>query len=418
MVVNIIFRAKSKGVASVALSSASVRANDGLGTDVLSGSGGAKITIVEAATEDITEKEKKPDTLYKTPAAPIISSLTHPDSDKWYANNTVELEWLLPKDVVSIRILVSRKANESPSVVYSPALANKELKELESGVWYFHAQFKNSNGWGQIAHFKFQIDTDKPEYFYMYPIVDSGSTSTVSKLMLDALDQMSGIDYYEVLINNEEKIKWSDDGTKVFIMPELNYGNHTIITKAFDRAGNYLSSSYDFENKKIFLDPPTIFDYQQECIIGSTMLIKGVTYPNADVTILIESDKKGVETVSVVSNKDGIFDHIFNVQRNDIYNISAQVQNEEGLTSDFSIKKIFKVEQPKLLVNLYRIIYVMLAIILLLLIIIVVLIIIKIRPTFDPIFRVEKKRQSRKLKRFCLMKKIITMNLVRKKSDF
>ena len=74
---SVVFRVKKIGSASVIFSSASVRANDGLGTDVLTGKnqanfiglGGAEPSVPEATTPSETAG---------APAAPQISSPTHP----------------------------------------------------------------------------------------------------------------------------------------------------------------------------------------------------------------------------------------------------------------------------------------------------------------------------------------------------
>ena len=177
-IVNLKFRVKAAGTASVNLSSGTLLANDGKGTNILNGLGNTNFTFVDAVTPVIpsvpvvntdtdtntntdTDISNSPSVSHSTntPSAPEISSPTHPDQNKWYKENNVKFTWILPSDVTNVRILYGKLPNSIPTVVYTPAITEKTLTNIEDGVWYFHVQFKNKNGWGKVSHFKFQINS-------------------------------------------------------------------------------------------------------------------------------------------------------------------------------------------------------------------------------------------------------------------
>jgi len=153
--ITINFRIKAAGLAILNFSSGSVLANDGKGTNILASLGNAQFnlgyagpSVPEATTPSIT---------LDTPAAPQISSPTHPDPNKWYSKNTAKFMWQVPSDAVAVRLLYDKYPNSQPRVVYEPAISEKEITDLKDGIYYFHTQFKNDKGWGAIAHFRFQM---------------------------------------------------------------------------------------------------------------------------------------------------------------------------------------------------------------------------------------------------------------------
>src|SRR3989338_4922163 len=162
-IITINFRVKTAGQAPLAFSSGSALANDGRGTNILIGLGDAAFSLGGAvpATAPESAAQGEPG----TPSSPVLSSPTHPDPEKWYAHKDAKFTWAIPPDVTAVRLLVNKIPRAVPTVAYSPPISEKEVKNLEDGVWYFHARFRNSVGWGEVSHFRFQIDTKRPAPF-------------------------------------------------------------------------------------------------------------------------------------------------------------------------------------------------------------------------------------------------------------
>jgi len=83
-----------------------------------------------------------------------------------------------------------------------------------------------------------------------------------NKSYFDASDKTSGIDHYEVKVDNGEYANWLDDGTHVYEIQNNIPGRHTLYAKAVDKAGNYLENSIEFNIDSI--NPPTITEYSKE----------------------------------------------------------------------------------------------------------------------------------------------------------
>jgi hypothetical protein len=146
-VISFLFKAKAKGTATFSLGSASVLANDGVGTAILERTGTASVTISQAVKEPVSA----------VPSIPIRST-THPDQNTWYTTKTVSVNWDVPSSATGVRTSLTKNATDLPTVIATPPISNTTL-EVEDGVWYFHLQGRDASGWGPATHYKVMIDT-------------------------------------------------------------------------------------------------------------------------------------------------------------------------------------------------------------------------------------------------------------------
>lgn len=342
-IITINFRVKTAGQASLVFSSGSALANDGKGTNILTGLGNAAFSLGGAATTTISEATT-PRGL-GTLSAPEMSSPTHPDSTKWYPLDIAKFIWTLPSDATGARLLVGRIPNAVPTVTYIPAISSKELDKLEDGIWYFSVRLRNDVGWGAISRFRFQIDTEKPTRFDISEVRRADLTDPRAKFIFDASDKTSSIDHYEVQIGNEIPEVWRDDGSHRYETPVMDPGRHTLIAKAVDRAGNSLANSAEF-----VVDPiksPVITEYPQTLQGGETLVVRGSTYANSTVTFWLQRESGDARSFSVRSDADGMFVLIADEQlREGRYQLWADVADTRGAKSLATEKLTITVERP------------------------------------------------------------------------
>ena len=294
-IMTVTFRAKSSGTASVVFSSGSVLSNDGLGTNVLRNMTGASYVLTTSAETPETPEPPVTSTIYST---------THPDSTKWYANANPKFNWTLPSGASGVRLLYSRGASSSPNVLYEPAVAEKQLDNIGEGKWYFHMQARTSSGWGEVSHFAFQIDTEKPEYLRIQEIKRSDLTDPQAEFSLESSDETSGIDHYEVQIDGQEVKNIEPAGN--YKTQAMDPGKHTISVKAVDEAGNFLAESAEFEVAAI--DAPVVTDYSEKIMENDPFIVQGTSYPQSTVRIFLQL--KGSEKISskeVTADEKGNF---------------------------------------------------------------------------------------------------------------
>ena len=314
------FRVKKAGLVSLSFASGAVRANDGLGTDVLQNSKPASFVIkpqVEAPPAVVPETITTPTvmtplTVNTTPTnsngaqiSSLISSPTNPDPNKWYNDSNPKFTWTVPSDVTDIKLSYNKLPNSLPTVIYTPPISEKDLTDLKDGTYYFHLQFKNANGWGTVSNFRFNIDTQNPSSFDVREIPRTDATIPQAKFSINAKDDLSGVDHYELQIDQNPVVTWDDDGTHVYQTPILNPGQHEFNAKVYDKAGNFLGTTTSFT-----IDPlqtPTITDYSKDLSVSGSLIIRGQTQSSGQVTIYLQKNNESPKSFVVQSNQNGEF---------------------------------------------------------------------------------------------------------------
>lgn len=254
--VTITFRAVAAGDATVAVSSASALAADGLGTDVYSGSVDASYTIGAAATppppppssETPANDDSEDDaaiTFGEPPRAPEIGSTVFLDPEVWYATKEGIFSWEIPFDVDAVALDLATSSEYEPETIYEPPIEEFAVTTDNAidGVQYVTVQFKNQVDWGAILHRKLKIDTEPPEPFIIS--VRAGNSQTAFPLLtFEANDAISGIERYELTIAEGEPVDITPDEARLgYLLTELEDGTYTVRVKAFDMAGNMTEAS-------------------------------------------------------------------------------------------------------------------------------------------------------------------------------
>jgi hypothetical protein len=251
------FRAKKAGAATLTFGSSAIRANDGIGTDVIAQKRGASITITPPVqtppqpTAPSAPTVKEP--TQTASKAPEITSKTHPDQTKWYTANDANFLWELPAGAKAVRMELDTKAFTIPTFSY-PLSSYKELSSVDEGVSYFHLRIQTNNTWGETAHYKIQVDTTKPTSFEAREVPRSDPTINTLRFTLEAEDAVSGIDHYEISIDGKKPEILSASQTNTYETKPLSTGRHTFYAKAVDRAGNYLEKKLEFT-----IEQPVVF---------------------------------------------------------------------------------------------------------------------------------------------------------------
>jgi hypothetical protein len=276
------------------------------------------------------------------PSAPRISSPTHPDPNKWYAKKDAQFVWPVPSGVTAARLLFGGIARAAPTIMYTPAVSHKEITNLADGIWYFHVQLRNESGWGEVSHFRFQVDTEKPTRFDIAEIPRKDLTEPNAAFMFDAADTTSGIDHFEVQIDSGSVETWRDDGSHRYVTPAMQPGKHTLAAKAVDRAGNALANSAAFIVEA--LNPPVITEYPKVLQSGETLVVRGSTYPLSKAVIWLQKEKEDPRSFTIESDQNGAFTFTADEKPEEgTYQLWAEAMNARGEKSLPSGKVAFAV---------------------------------------------------------------------------
>lgn len=346
----ITFKLKTKniGTATLAVTQASVLANDGNGTNVLEAVASATYKIVPTLIEPVgpaADVATSPSSERKVPTAPAVSSPTHPNPAVWYQNNSPVFNWKLPSGIKQVRLLISKLPNATPAVLYSGTTVSKTFAGLEDGIWYFHAQANNEYGWGDIAHFKFQIDTKKPSRFDIQEIKRTDLTNPVAIFTFVAYDALSGISHFEVQVDGGPATQWQDDAMHTYATPALTIGRHTLLVKAIDKAGNFVADSVDVEVTA--LPAPHFTQFPSEITSGDVIVVKGTAQPQVAVQVTLADGKNEPKMQTVNTDMDGNFIYVYSEKTKEgIYALWAETLGENGARSLPSDKIVIASKYP------------------------------------------------------------------------
>lgn len=336
-ILTINFKAKSVASAQVNFSSGSVLAANGQGTNILGSMQGGLYAIKSRITNPPAEEVQEivpPSTPDGVPAAPIVFSSTHPEEDKWYANNDPEFSWELPPDVTGVSVLLHEKPTANPGFQSDGLITSKKFEDVADGAWYFHIKFRNQYGWGAITHRKVLIDTTPPTIFKI--VVDKAGilTNPSPVLYFESTDVPSGIEYYEVVIDREKKILAKAETAAVadirrnpFQAPLLAPGNHIVEVKAFDMAANFSLTKTEIEITPI--ESPEITKIPISIKTGDTLEIEGKALPGMTVRIYLQKgqDEPILEKVKTDSEGNFVFNYDNTLSKGD-YLVWAQAEDE------------------------------------------------------------------------------------------
>jgi hypothetical protein len=338
-IVSIAFRAKKQGEATLLFSDSAVRANDGLGTDILSSTQSASVRITGRAQSDPSSSSIAPESV---PERPMVTSSTHPLQGSWYPGSAATFSWSVPAGVTSVQTLLSVNPTAVPFITYDSSVSQRTVSNLDDGVLYFHIRYMNSAGWGPIARHKIQIDSTAPEVV---------SASVASKdgrdvLSIAAKDSLSGIASYFVAIDEGRPISIRPDelvdGT--YVLPFQAEGPRRASIVAQDIAGNRSAEAgVPFVSTKIV--PPTLDPLRATAASGDRVTITGKTlYPKASVEVLIQKGAGGPIAYEAETAADGSFS-VVSARMSDPgrFSVRAQIKASESLKSEFSNPLSFQV---------------------------------------------------------------------------
>lgn len=326
----IVFKGKKAGTATVFFGDTAVRENNGMGTDILSSKQGASIVIGGVVPVEVPVTP----VVSGVPAKPVITSSTHPQQESWYTSTTASFNWSIPSGVTSIQTLLSKNANETPTLTYDSSVSQRTVNDIANGTFYFHLRYMNNVGWSPVAHFKIQIDSVAPEKFNPSVRIEEGRNIVA----LNATDVTSGIDAYMIQIDNEDSFRIGSDSVKngEYTLPVQRAGEHRLQVSAYDRAGNHTEASTSFTSPEI--SAPTIHVTPEEVERGDSVTITGTSaYPHTPVEVFAQIASKKVKVYTVTTDEQGGFSVITEkLNASGAMRLSAQLVFSEKLKSPIS----------------------------------------------------------------------------------
>ena len=338
---NIVFRAKTEGVADLSFSEGTVLANDGFGTNILSSLSTARVTLETGAIQSPEVIE----TPTRLPSKPLVKQETkNPDGEtifvrdseapeKWVNSRYNKLVWQIPPGVTGVSILLHDKPSANPGSKSDGFFDNKIYERLDDGTYYFHIRYLNSLGAGPILHYKIMVDTVPPEPFDIILPDGKVAANPTPRIRFETTDNLSGVTRYEMKIDDSEWFNAVTLKTASYLLPKLKPGEHRIFIRAYDKADNYAEAKETITISHIA--SPKITGYPSNIVSpGEKLAIRGEALPKA--TVEIHMNKRGKEPIvfSAEADKNGNWEAIYeNIIPSGTYEVWAKQILDTGAES-------------------------------------------------------------------------------------
>ena len=307
------------------------------------------VTDLRSATYTIVPRETVATVAFPTGVvrgASDIQLTSDPEpSNEWIATTSVRLSWELPQGTTEMRTLLSTDPDTSPTRTYSTPVRSVQLPDLDEGKQFFLIQFAVNGEWGPVIRHPLWIDVTPPEIVDLreLPRQDVGDPRTA--LMIRAVDDLSGIDRYELEFDGGDLVVWDGGDEGVYHPQGLGPGEHVLTVRAYDLAGNSTSADTTFLVRS--LDPPVLTDIPDHVLVGDPIVVRGTTYPNAAVTVFSTHNDGATREHTITSDAAGAF--VATVQdhaRAGKYTVWFRVRDQQGSESPLSIRRSVDVKQP------------------------------------------------------------------------
>lgn len=344
-VFSVTFRALRAGTSRLTFATGAVLANDGRGTNILSGMNGGTFTI-EAVSSQPTPEVIEYVAPANTPAAPVVVSDTHPVG-VWSAKKTAELSWTLPSDVIAVRTLLDDRPTTVPTKLYETPIRSLILNDLPEGESYFHIQFQNADGWGRVTHYRLAVDSEKPTSVTVSLPHEADLTNPIQRLRIEVDETTSPITRYLVRIDDGDVVTVEADKLEsgLLVLPALTPGYHSVIIEAVDSAGNGQIGTFSFTLDAF--SAPALTDFPFELNAGVIPVYRGTTRPHAKVTVTLT--KLGTESRSYEVQADEAGTFVFIPEgplTEGVYEVVARAIDQYGAQSLESESVRTAVQQP------------------------------------------------------------------------
>ncbi|MCX6742970.1 MAG: hypothetical protein NT116_01920, partial [Candidatus Parcubacteria bacterium] len=243
-------------------------------------------------------------------AAPIISSPTHPNQEEWYANNQPQFVWQTFEQGEGY--IFNLDQNPLTELDYGYLSSQDKMFSFNGvgdGFWYFHLRAKYGEGYSPVAHYQIKVDTTPPEFFKPSLETEKVNGQEQEKIYFSALDKYSGVDYYEMQIDDREWTKVSSP----YSLTEKDKEGNTLTLRAVDQAGNAIESYIDLKRnvviekeqktyvieKVIIIEPPIIESVEFKQINNkfqtqSALVVTGRAAPDATITVYLSTQPEAI----------------------------------------------------------------------------------------------------------------------------
>ncbi len=320
------------GDAAIKILSGNIYANDGDATDLTSAFGKTTVTIIKKR-ETVANRHTGSEVIGNLEKdTSIISSVTHPDEDKWYSKKEVVVSLALNPLATEI------STGFAPLGGYVERSRDKPLTTLSytakaDGTYLFYVKQKVKNKWSKDSVYKINVDTSPPTEVTATLPYGATSTKIFQKSILSAKDTLSEISHFDVSLNGGEIITEdaNSNGQAATVLPKAHKGNNSLLVTAYDSAHN--SSSVVIPFTVTALESPQVSFYTKTLKTGNVFVLDATTYPKGTLLVTLHNKNETLQK-KIVADETGHASTEFLMKKADSYDVGLQLVSYQNGESD------------------------------------------------------------------------------------
>lgn len=327
-VLRITFKATAPGTATVNITQGAILANDGQGTNVLTGISHGTYAIGPDAPASTAPAE----------VANRVVSATHPDSNRWYNAAAARFSWNVPPETDKVSYAFDQKPDTTPSEAAAATdQAEYQLDGRPDGAWYFHLQLRTSGSWGSVFTKKIKVDRTPPEP----PVIRAVTADPADprpEFRWSSEDGMSGIAGYRLQVSGGEWLVPEPKEARSFVLPARAPGKRLLAVEASDAAGNTSVATLAFEVDPIALPaivqyPKTVTQDASGGAVNQPIVIEGTAKEAATVTTYLRKSSDVLVFTAPVA-EDGSWETAYSgALGSGTWTLTAQAKDARGALS-------------------------------------------------------------------------------------
>ncbi len=298
-VLRITFLAKKTGKATLALNGARVLANDGLGTNILTGLGGSTINVSSPSSKPSPSAPAPAKPEEQARPTPTLTLTPQEDPNAWYREQQATVRWSGTANRQGVSYTLTQDADTVPDEALEDDRGSTNVTLPSEGVWYFHLRARYENGWSAIARAALRYDATPPEPFTMNVTRDRGETDPSPTIELVPVDTLSGVARITLALDGGEE----KDVTSPITLTVNDMGEHTAVVTVYDKAGNKRSNSVAFA--VLGYPVPVITEVDSPIVLLERITVHGTAAPGDTVTVFINGESIGAVTVPATTQYVG-----------------------------------------------------------------------------------------------------------------
>lgn len=287
-VMKLTFTALATGKATIGFSGGKVLADDGYGTNIISGQSGTTVTIAEGSGATTT-----PAPAVAIPGRPTITvtSSTHPDQAVWLQTDQANVEWKKPSGLLGVSYILDQRSSGDPDEIVDTTDDHASLVLPIDGVWYLHIRGKYDGGWSATSNYTLRRDSTPPEHFTVTVNQDRGSSDPTPELMFSASDSTSSVGRYTMSIDGND----AQSVTSPHVLEALLPGSHSVVITAIDAAGNKRQAEADVVTTGY--TPPTVSYVSSPIVLLDPLIVRGSAQAGDTVIVYVNGQSVGQTVV-------------------------------------------------------------------------------------------------------------------------